>query len=69
MLLRCLYALVARGFYPLVKTVGRYYGFPSTDKQKIDLNVNATKFVNILSWMAGCGDSFDLASASIIRTR
>jgi hypothetical protein len=31
----------ACGFDPLVKIGGRYYGFPSTDKQNIDLNVNA----------------------------
>jgi hypothetical protein len=57
-------ALVARGIDPLVKIDGRYYGFPSTDKQNIDLNVNVTKNVNILSCTnvkerglqgAGCG--------------
>ncbi len=32
--------LAARGFAPAHKIDGRYYGFPSTDKQNIDLNVN-----------------------------
>jgi hypothetical protein len=39
------------GLGPLLKIDGRYYGFPSTDKQNIDLNVNVTKIVNILSCM------------------
>ena len=46
-------SVMACGFDPLVKIDGRYYAFPSTDKQNIDLNVNLTKNVNILSWMAG----------------
>jgi hypothetical protein len=33
--------------YP-VKIAGRYYAIPSTDKQKIDLNVNAARIINTL---------------------
>ena len=46
-------SLMACGFDPLVKIDGRYYGFPSTDKQNIDLNVNLTKNVNTLSCTHG----------------
>jgi hypothetical protein len=49
-------------FDPPVKIDGRYYGFPSTDKQKIDLNVNPRKIVNILSAMHPEGQ--DLANDS-----
>jgi hypothetical protein len=33
--------------YP-VKIAGRYYAIPSTDKQKIDLNVKQGRIINIL---------------------
>ena len=33
--------------YP-VKIAGRYYAIPSTDKQKIDLNVKLAAIINIL---------------------
>lgn len=39
----------APGFCPESNIIGRYYGFPFTDKQNIDLNVNLGKFVNVLS--------------------
>jgi hypothetical protein len=34
--------------YP-VKIAGRYYAIPSTDKQKIDLNVKQGRIINMLS--------------------
>jgi hypothetical protein len=41
-------SLAAGSFDPPVKIDGRYYAFPSTDKQKIDLNVKAGTIVNTL---------------------
>jgi hypothetical protein len=40
--------LLGSRFDPPVKNAGRYYGFPSTDKQNLDLNVNGKGFVNNL---------------------
>ena len=56
--------VLARGFDPLVKIDGRYYGFPSTDKQNIDLNVNVTKNVNNLSRTSACSVAFGRPSAN-----
>jgi hypothetical protein len=41
-------SLAAAGFDPAVKIAGRYYANPSTDKQKIDLNVKAGAIINML---------------------
>ena len=41
-------SLVAGSFDPPVKIDGRYYAFPSTDKQKIDLSVKLGRIINTL---------------------
>ena len=43
--------------YP-VKIAGRYYAIPSTDKQKIDLNVKLTAIINILPCPVGAEQLF-----------